>query len=220
VVGSAGENIRQFIAYIPSTDAYGNSLLGVTATSNTGTAQGGLVSRTGQWNSGTKKSQYDWIHQVNQLCAPDQSITPNCRNTGDVWTNYSTTGTASNFFPNGSAYASQLRPDQPNTIVAASMNGAMAAAYTIRADTTYNIVINTIYLTGNTTDSVDREFLPIIANAPMITALPYDPTTFTPYTNPAYQSNQQSGVYLVTANRNQLASSFAQIASQVLRLSH
>jgi hypothetical protein len=81
-------------------------------------------------------------------------------------------------------------------------------------------VINTIYLTGNGTDSVDHEFLAIIANVPQITALPYDPTSFTPYTNPAYQSSQETGKYLVTSDRTQLNSLFAQLASEMLRLSH
>ncbi len=219
VVGSAGTNIRQYIAYIPDTDAYGNSLLGVVATSHTGTAAGGYVSRTGQWNAINLGSQNDWLFQVNNVCSPDP-ITPACRNTGDVWSSYSSTGTASNFFPKGTAYAGHLRPDQPNTIVAASMNGAMAEANKIRSDTTYNIMIDTMYLTGNATDSVDREFLPIIANTPQITRLPYDPHNFTPYANPAYHSNQQIGTYAVTADKNELASIMNQIASQVLRLSH
>jgi len=103
--------------------------------------------------------------------------------------------------------------------VAASMNGAMDQANTIRSDTTYHPVIHTIYLTGNSTDSVDREFLPIIANAATITALPYDPANFAPYANPAYQTSQETGKYLVTSDKTQLTSLFAQLASEVLRLS-
>jgi Flp pilus assembly protein TadG len=207
---SSSSNMRQFIAYIPSTDYYGNSLLGVTATSNTGTATGGLVSRS------------NWIFQVNNLCSPDPTVTPNCRNTGGFWTNpaYLGIGSGSNFFPAGAAYPNQLRPDQPNTVVAAAMNGTMAEANTIRSDTTYHPIINTIYLTGNATDSVDRGFLAIVANSPQITALPYDPVSFVPYTNPAYVSTQESGKYLVTSNAAMLTSLFAQLASEVLRLSH
>jgi hypothetical protein len=134
----------------------------------------------------------------------------------------------SNFFPPGTPYAGKFRPDQPNAIVAASMNGAMAQAYTIRSDATYHPVISCIYLTGNLTDAVDREFLPVIANTQWIIPLPYDsqynanPGPSGPihlYQNPAYQVSQESGTYLVTADRNQLTSLFAQLASETLRLS-
>jgi Flp pilus assembly protein TadG len=206
---SSGTNMRQFIAYIPDADFYGNSLHGVVATSNTGTASGGMVSRD------------NWIFQVNSLCSPDPTVSPNCRNTGDFWTKaaYSGIGSGSNLFPAGAAYPNKFRPDQPNSVVAAGMNGTMAEANKIRSDTTFHPVINTIYLTGNTTDSVDREFLAIVANAPLITALPYDPVTFVPYTNPAYVTTQETGKYLVTSDRNMLSNLFTQLASEVLRLS-
>ena len=203
-----GPNMRQFIAYIPDTDAYNNNLHGVTATSNTGTAVGGLVSRD------------DWIYQVNNLCSPDATVSPNCRNTGGFWSAPAFTGigSGSNFFPAG-AYHNRFRPDQPNTIVAASMNGTMAEANKIRSDTTYHPVIHTIYLTGNSGDAVDREFLAVVANAPSITALPYDPVGFTAYTNPGYVTTQETGKYLVTSDKNRLTNLFAQLASELLRLS-
>ncbi|HLK34091.1 MAG TPA: vWA domain-containing protein, partial [Terriglobales bacterium] len=206
----AGTNIRQFIAYIPDTDMYGNSTHGVAATGTGPTVAAGMVTRD------------NWIFQVNPLCAPDPHVIPNCKNTGDLWTNaaYVAIGSGSNFFPAGSAYATKFRPDQPNTIVAASMNATMAEAYRIRSDTTFHPVIHCIYLTGNGTDAVDREFLPIVANYPSIPALPYDPVSYTSYTNPAYQTSQETGRYFVTADRNQLTSLFAQLASAVLRLSH
>jgi hypothetical protein len=112
-----------------------------------------------------------------------------------------------------------LRNDQPNTICAASANTAMAEGYRIRSDTTYNIVINSIYLTGNMGDAVDREFLPVISNVTEIPRLPYESPTTPAYANPAHQSSQQHGKYLVTANANELESLFAQLASEVLRLS-
>ena len=203
----AGTNMRQFVAYIPDTDTYGNSLHGVTATSSGPTVSGGLVTRD------------FWIYQVNSLCAPDPTVSPNCKNTGGLWSGFTTIGMGSNFFPAGTPYAGFFRPDQPNSIVAASMNGTMAQAYTIRADTTYHPVVNVIYLTGNGTDSVDREFLPIVANYPTIPALPYDPISYASYANPAYQTAQETGQYYVTANRNQLTALFAQLASETLRLS-
>jgi Flp pilus assembly protein TadG len=203
----AGTYVRQFIAYIPNTDIYGNSLHGVAATGAGPTVAGGLVTRD------------NWIFQVNSLCSPDPTINPNCKNTGGLWSGFANIGMGSNFFPAGSTYAGFFRPDQPNTVVAASMNGTMAQAYTIRSDTTYHPVINVIYLTGNGTDSVDREFLPIVANYPTIPALPYDPVSYTSYTNPAFQADQETGQYYATADRNQLTSLFAKLASEVLRLS-
>ena len=219
--GAISNYTKQYIAYIPNTDIYGNDLVnGVVAT---GTSAYGTV--TGGYD--TRKN---WIFQVNNECSPDPTVLPNCKNIGGLWSSFSTIGTGSNFFPstnpysNASYYHGFLRPDQPNTIVAASMNGTMAEAYTIRNDPTYNPVIHTIYLTGNGSDSVDREFLAIVANAPSIIALPYDATynsTNDPvlYANPAYQTAQQTGKYLVTADHNALTGLFAQLASEVLRLS-
>jgi len=204
---TAGTNIRQYIAYIPDTDIYGNSLHGVVATAGGPTVSGGMLTRD------------TWLYQAVSLCAPDPTVLPNCKNTGDFWASHAGTGSMSNFFPVGSAYAGKFRPDQPNTVVAAAMNGTMAEANKIRADAGYHTVIHTIYLTGNGTDSVDREFLAVVANAAQVTALPYDPVSFAPYANPAYQTTQETGKYLVTADRNHLQSLFAQLASEVLRLS-
>ncbi len=214
---SGTTNIRQYIAYIPDTDKYGNSLHGVAATGPGPTVSGGLVTR-----------DY-WLFQVNSLCAADENVQPNCKNTGGLWSAHTNIGSGCNFFPNAangcatytdsSLYGGYFRPDQPNSIVAASMNGTMAEAYRVRSDTTFHPIINVIYLTGNGTDSVDREFLPIVANYPTIPALPYDPGTYTAYTNPAFQTSQESGKYFVTADRNQLQSLFSQLASEVLRLS-
>jgi Flp pilus assembly protein TadG len=224
--GTSGtSDIRQYIAYIPATDVYGNNL-----------AHG--VVATGASPYGTVSNGYDtrenWVFQVNQECSSDNTVQPNCKNVGGLWSSFSTIGTGSNFFPTtnpylyANVYSTHLRPDQPNTIVAASMNGTMSEAYTIRSDTTYHPVIDTIYLTGNSYDSVDHEFLAIVANAQNITALPYDTgydSTTTPvtdpilYANPAYQTGQETGQYLVTSDKNQLAGLFAQLASEVLRLS-
>jgi hypothetical protein len=210
---------RQFIAYIPDTDAYGNSLHGVAAsgTSPYGSVSGGLETRD------------FWLFQTNNECSPDSTVIPNCKNTGGPWTAGLSIGTGSNFFPtsnaaygppHGSTGNGWFRPDQPNSIVAASMNGTMAEAYRIRSDTTYHPVINVIYLTGNGTDAVDHEFLPVVANAAQITPLPYDPTGTAAYANPAYKTDQETGKYLVTADKNQLANLFAQLASEYLTLSH
>lgn len=200
--------MRQFVAYIPDTDAYGNSLHGVAAT---GTSPYGSV-------SGGLETRDFWLFQTNGLCSPDSSVVPNCKNTGGPWAGVAI-GSGSNKFTAG-AYSGFFRPDQPNTIVAASMNGTMAEANKIRSDTTYHPVINTIYLTGNGSDSVDHEFLAVVANAAQIAPLPYDPTGTLPYANPAYQTTQETGKYLVTADKTQLANLFAQLASELLRISH
>jgi len=224
--GAASEYIRQYIAYIPDTDIYGNNLrhgVAATGTSPYGTVSGGYDTRE------------NWIFQVNNECSNDSSVQPNCKNTGGLWSSFSTIGTGSNFFPStntqyshADVYTTHLRPDQSNTIVAASMNGTMSEAFTIRSDTTYHPVIHTIYLTGNSSDSVDREFLAIVANAPNILSLPYDSgynSTTNPitdpvlYANPAYRTDQETGKYLVTSDRNQLTTLFAQLASELLRLS-
>lgn len=159
----------------------------------------------------------------------DSTVNPSTKNTGGLWSSFSSTGSGSNFFPTGNPNSGFFRPDQPNSIVAATMNATMAEAYRIRSDaattTKYHTVINTIYLTGNGSDSVDREFLPIVANAQGIQALPYDSTYNSAnnpilYANPAYQADQEQGLYLVTADKNQLAGLFQKLASQVLRLSN
>jgi len=207
-----GRTVRQFLAYIPDTDFYGNNLHGVVATGTGPTVSNGLVTRD------------NWLFQTNNLCSQDATVSPACKNTGDLWSNYAGVGTGSNFFTSG-PYSGFFRPDQPNSIVAAAMNGTMSEAFRIRSDATYHPVIHTIYLTGNLLDSVDREFLPIVANAAQITALPYDTqydSTQPPvplYANPAYQTGQETGKYLVTADKNALGGLFAQLASEVLRLS-
>jgi hypothetical protein len=213
--------IKQYIAYIPQFDIYGNDLYnGVPATGSSpyGTVTGGYDNRM------------NWIYRVNKEC--NGSL---CAYTGGLWSNFTgnSYGTGYNTFPTGVVqysnegyYHSYMRIDQPNSIVAASMNGAMAEAFTIRADTTYNPVIDTIYLTGNGSEAVDREFLAIVANSPSVYALPYDPNYATPpndpvmYANPAYRTDQAAGSYLVTSDSTVLASMFAQLASETLRLSH
>jgi Mg-chelatase subunit ChlD len=228
---SSGQDtqIRQFIAYIPDKDVYGNDLHGIPNT-GPGPTVANVVNDPNCAGCSFVTRDY-WLFQVplaNQTCSPDSTVQPNCKSLGDLITNYpNILKTNSNFFPqtnvmyaNANVYANKFRPDQPNTVVAAGMNGTMAEALKIRGDTTYHPVIHTIYLTGNSFDSVDREFLAIVANAPQITPLPYDAVSFNAYANPAYQTSQETGKYLVTANKNSLTSLFAQLASEVLRLSH
>jgi hypothetical protein len=216
--------MRQVIAYIPDTDRYGNSTHGVAATNFTTPSPS--ICSTGLCNGMVSKDY--WLYQVNS--ENNTTYVPSAKNTGGLWSGFAI-GSGSNFFPTGSAYPGYFRPDQPNSVVAASMNATMAEAYRIRSDaatapTTYfHPVINTIYLTGNGSDSVDHEFLPIVANYQWIPALPYD-ANYNPnnnpnlYANPAFQKDQEQGKYLVTADPTQLTNLFDQLASEVLRLSH
>jgi hypothetical protein len=218
---NAGDGIRQFIAYIPDTDYFGNSTHGVAA-SGTGTdVVNGLLTR-----------DY-WIHQANPYT--NNSLTPSTKNIGQIWAGttscgdpaslpyYTNCGTFTNFIMSGEPNYSggtTLRVDQPNTIVTASMNTAMAEAYTIRNDSTYHIVIHTLYLTGNGHDSTDQEFLPVIANVQNIGPLPYQSAALPTYPNPAFVSTQEVGIFQVTADKNELVKLFANLASSELRLSH
>jgi len=243
-----GGNIRQLLAYIPDTDIYNNSTHGVvvtTASSPLNTVQTVTLGSTG--GQQTLDTRDFWVFPANNLCSTTtvnnsaacaSDSNPGTQWGGGPWATTTVTaaeggpGTLSNFFTSG-FNKGFMRPDQPTTVVAASMNTAMAQAYWIRHDasgcgglgsngtvcpTLYHPVINTIYLTGNLTDAVDHEFLPIMSNIQQIPALPYD-ATWTPYTNPAYETNQESGLYQVTANSSQLTALFQKLASQVLRLS-
>jgi hypothetical protein len=248
---NVGGNIRQLLAYIPDLDIYNNSTHGVVvtpgATSPLNTVQT-VITNVATGAGATLDTRDLWVFPANNLCATtnanNSTACANDSNPGVQWgggpwltttvaSGQGGNGTKSNLFtagPNTGYY----RPDQPTSIVAASMNTAMAEAYYIRNDasgcgglgsngtactTKFHPVINTIYLTGNLTDAVDHEFLPIMSNVQQIPSLPYD-ASWTPYANPAYQSNQESGLYQVTADKNQLAALFQKLASEVLRLSH
>jgi Flp pilus assembly protein TadG len=243
----ASEYIRQLVAYIPDFDKYGNSTHGVPATSTPPTCPGSTctVATVTLKSTGTNYT-YDtrdfWEYQVNNVCtgatgaaatACSKDSTAGQQYEGGVWSSFPSPPTppssGSNFFTSG-PYTGYMRPDQPNTVVAATMNTSMAEAYWIRGDasgcgtngtactTKYHTVINTIYLLGNAGDQADHEFLPIIANTQMIPALPYD-SSWTVYTNPAFQTDQQQGLYQVSATASQLSVLFQNLASQVLRLS-
>ena len=203
--------IRQFAAYIPDFDLFGNSTHGVPTTSTPPNCPGSTCAvATVTLKSTGASYTYDtrdfWRFPVNNVCsgatgsaatACANDSTPHSQFVGGVWSSFPA-DSGSNFFASGAPYAGYMRPDQPNTIVAASMNAAMSEAYWIRQDasgcgtngtvcaTLYHPVINTIYLLGNAGDAADHEFLPIIANTQTIPALPYD-STWTPYTNPAFQ---------------------------------
>jgi Flp pilus assembly protein TadG len=243
----AGGNVRQLVAYIPDFDKYGNSTHGVPATSTPPNCPGATcgVATVTLKSTGTSY-YYDtrdfWRFQCNDVCpgatgaaatACSTDATPGHQFEGGAWSSYPA-DTNSNFFTAG-PYTGYMRPDQGTTIVAATMNTAMSEAYWIRQDasgcggsggngtvcpTLFHPVINTIYLLGNAGDAADHEFLSIMSNTQQIIALPYDNSTWAPYTNPAFQQHQESGLYQVTASPSQLTVLFAKLADEVLRLSH
>ncbi len=189
----------QNIAYIPDVDAFGNS-------------------NRGNWD--------DWHYMCNNQCAPTSvSITPGssrCRNIGGTWAAYpGASGSAqSNFLPSPSPYAAYLRPELGNSIAAAGMNASADQARRIRANTDYNVMINAIYLLGNSaSDPAEREFLPRVVNLQMIPPLVYQSIGTAAITNPAYVASQQTGSFVATADVRELNYVFAQIASSLLRLS-
>jgi hypothetical protein len=244
---SSGTQPRLLTAYIPDFDKYGNSTHGVPVTSTPPMCPGSTCTvatvTLGSGGSFLYDTRDFWEFQVNNVCVgATGSAATACANAnpsgrqyeGGVWASFPTADPSqSNFFTAG-PYRNFMRPDQPTTIVAASMNTAMSEAYWIRSDasgcggnggngtvcaTKFHPVINTIYLLGNAGDAADHEFLPIMSNVQTIPALPYD-SNFTPYTNPAFETNQEQGLYQVTADKTQLNTLFSKLASEVLRLSH
>ena len=197
---TSGNGLRQTIAYIPDNDRWGNAI---------------------KYPSGGEFRDL-WVFPVHNQCNPSGT----CAYTGGLWTDYNPGASGSNFFPPndpgmGTAVTSSghWRFDQPTTIGAAGMNSAASQAAAIRADTTYNITIHSIYLLGNGTDPVDKYFLPRVSNLQQIPKLPlYEPNNTASVTNPAYNSSQQTGLFFAASDKAQLNQLFAKIASQLLRL--
>ncbi len=118
---------------------------------------------------------------------------------------------STDYFPSGSPYAGQLRPDQTQTIKRASLSAAYAAAATLHADTNFNITVYCIGLGGTTTnDPVDPVFLSTVANDPD------GPANYGSYYNPA----RPPGSYVYAPTPAQLSAAYRAIASKILRLSH
>ena len=198
--------LRQVLAYIPAQDRFGNA----------------VTQPTGQ------VFKDNWVFPVNNECNPQGT----CANLGGLWSTYypnppNTLPPNNNFFPatgdpatgKVNAASGQWRFDQPTTIGAAGMNAAVSQANTIRTDTTYNIMINSIFLLGDGGDPVDKYFLPTLSNLQNIPALPlYEPTGTQSVANPLYNANQKSGDFYAANNPAGLEQMFEQIASSLLRL--
>ncbi len=186
-------------------------------TSNDGLRQTlAYIPNTDRWGNSTHGYNDTWVYPVNNQCNPSGT----CAYTGGLFSSYPTIGTGSNFFTSG-PYKGFWRFDQPTTIGAAGMNSAINQGAAIRADTSYNVIIHSIFLLGNGTDPVDKYFLPFISNLQQVPALPlYEPTGTAEVTNPYYQASEQTGLFFAASDKSQLAGLFAQIASSLLRLSH
>lgn len=184
------------IAYIPQFDRWGNRIWG---------------------HSPPFKD--NWVFDVNYQCAASGANlspgAPTCRNVGGYFANYSTTGAGTNFFTSG-AYAGRLRVDTPNALRVASMNSAFSMADSIRANTTLKPYVYTMFLM-NGTDSIESDFMPVLANVPTIPPLPWGSAAVK--TNPYYNANQQQGVYTPLSNRENLVQAFYAIAASLLRIS-
>jgi hypothetical protein len=184
----------QTFAFIPNNDAMGNS------------------------NRGFRDN---WVYNVNEGCAPAGTPIPAnsglCRFRGGTWTDYPTSGLGTNVWTAG-PYINNLRTDLPNAYPAAAMNSAVSAANMIKNNTDYNIKIDSIYLIGNE-DTVDREFLQVIANTKEIKPTIFDGVGAMPYTNPYYNPSQQTGLWYSTTDPTALSALFAEIASSLLRIS-
>jgi len=210
------------IAYIPTTDRFGNSTSGL-------------------WDG--------IVEQVNQHTAPPGTpITPgnlNYKNLTGLWSSYTSTGSNTalpgynpgNKFPSG-PFSGYFRPDLPNTVGIVSMNTAYNEATQLQANASggtnpgsysnptskYSVAIDAIYLQGNGGDPVDPYFLQYVSNQQNLqvpsciytaSSYPYTPTYTT---NPNYVSSQPAGAYASVTSTTQLSAAFSQIAGSLLRV--
>ena len=118
-------------------------------------------------------------------------------------------------FPTGHPYAAKIRPDVPGAVANASLNAADAQGATIRADSTYDILIYSIGLGGNPGYPPDTDFMVRMSNVPSAV----DPYTGATVTNSKpYDANRPQGMFVYVTDPNQLNQAFAQLASSILRL--
>ncbi len=160
--GSNSANVRQDVAYIPTTDYWNNLTTGRRTDFNTA---------TGTYNAGQDT------------------------------------------FPSGN-YIGKLRPDQPQTIANAAFNAVDSQGSTIRNNTTYNPIILTIGLGGNSTTPVDAEMLIRLANVPG----GVDPLN-NPITNTIFDATKPQGVYVYSPTSADLLNAFSKVASFLVELS-
>jgi hypothetical protein len=154
--------VQGTIAYIPTTDRFGNSTSGL-------------------WNN--------YVEQVNPGTAPSRKpITPGnsaTKNLTGLWSSYTTTGSntafpgynPSNYFPSG-LFNGQFRDDLPNTVGIVSLNTAYNEAKAIQSNASsgtnpggfanpaakFSVTIDAIYLQGNGQDPIEPYFLQYLSN--------------------------------------------------------
>jgi Flp pilus assembly protein TadG len=139
-------------------------------------------------------------HAGQTAMSSDVAYIPTQDGYGNSTTGYQT----STYFPSGSPYSGQIRPDTPPSIVAASTNAADSAASRIRADTTFNIVIFSLGLGGTDAEPLDLDFLRRVANDPQ---------------SSSYNAARPAGHFYYAADITQLSAAYQAVASQILRLS-
>jgi Flp pilus assembly protein TadG len=138
--------------------------------------------------------------------------------------NFNTTSfsTGQDEWPSG-PYMGKLRTDKPITLYNAAANATDHQADTIRSNATYNPIVMTIGLGGNTGGAsgypVDAELLQRVANVTSGST----PPGFTNYpvrtiTNSHYSSSQQTGLYIYSPTQADLAGAFEKIGSFLTEL--
>lgn len=209
--------VQAAIAYIPSTDRFGNSASGPWGVDSfsSGTYTLNNPSGSGTWTNGGTGGI---VEQVNTGTAPssapmspnNSSSPPGTKNLGGPWGSYTSTGSntafpgqnPSNTFPSG-PFSGHFRPDLPNTIGIVSLNTAYNMAQTIQANASagtnpsgysnptskFSVTIDAIYLQGNGGDPIAPYFLQYLTNQQnlQVPSCVYEATSY-PYT-PTYISN-------------------------------
>lgn len=119
----------------------------------------------------------------------------------DVWGN-STFGyrSVTTYSDQSKPSYNHIRVDDPNNIDSASRNAADSQAHTIRTDSTFQPIIETI---GYST-AIDKTFLLRVSNDP---------------SSPIYDPSLPAGKFVYAPDKNSLPTAFRAIASQILRLS-
>ncbi len=174
---------------------------------------------TDWFNNSTRGPKDNWVFQVNRQCAA-ASIVMNagnerCNNIGGAWSDFKSASIG-----RAGQHTDKFRRDHPNTIGVVSMNTAINQAIRMRQDPNYQIRIDSIYLQGNGSDPVDRDFLPMMSNLRVIPPLVYQPAHTPGRDNPLYEPNQPEGRYVQSVSVHELKGIFADVAASLQPLSH
>lgn len=145
----------------------------------------------------------------------------------DIWGN-STSGYRTNWdyatsttiagvdkFASGHPYQNEIRPDSPRALWNVGANLVDNLGATIRSNTTFNPMISTIGLGGNSGQPADAEALIRLANLP----LGYGPANNV-INNASYNAMRPQGSYAYAPTSAQLAAAFNKVASFVSELAY